>query len=34
MLGFDKRLAKRLPGKWILSALKNKIKAQIRFLDR
>jgi hypothetical protein len=34
MLGFDKRLAKRLPGKWILSALKNKMKAQLRFLDR
>ena len=34
MLGFDKRLAKRLPGKWILSALISKFKAQFRFLDR
>jgi hypothetical protein len=34
MLGFDRRLARRLPIRWILSALKNKIKAQLRFLDR
>jgi len=34
MLGFDRRLARRLPVRWILSALKSKIKAQIRFLDR
>ena len=34
MLGFDRTLAKRLPGRWILSALKNKIRAQLRFLDR
>jgi hypothetical protein len=34
MLGFDKRLAKRLPGRWILAALKNKVKAQLRFLNR
>jgi hypothetical protein len=34
MLGFDRRLARRLPVRWTLAALKNKIKAQIRFLDR
>jgi hypothetical protein len=33
MLGFDRRLARRLPIRWILSALKNKTKAQLRFLD-
>jgi hypothetical protein len=34
MLGFNRGLARRLPIRWILSALKNKIKAQFRFLDR
>jgi hypothetical protein len=34
MLGFDRSLARRLPIRWILSALKNKIKSQLRFLDR
>ena len=34
MLGFDRKLARKLPVRWILSAMKSKIKAQIRFLDR
>ena len=32
MLGFDRKLARRLPIRWILSALKQRVKSQLRFL--
>jgi hypothetical protein len=34
MLGFDRKLARKLPIKWIFSALKNRVKSQLRFLGR
>jgi hypothetical protein len=34
MLGFDSKLVGRLPVRWILSALKSRLKSQLRFLNR
>jgi hypothetical protein len=34
MLGFDRTLARKLPVRWIFSALKQRVKAQLRFLNR
>ena len=34
MLGFDRNLARRVPAKWILSALKKRVNDQLRFLGR
>jgi hypothetical protein len=34
MLGFDRKLVRRLPVRWILSALKSRLKSQLRFLNR
>jgi hypothetical protein len=34
MLGFDRKLVRRLPIRWILSALKKRVKSQLRFFNR
>jgi hypothetical protein len=34
MLGFDRMLARKVPIRWILSAVKNKVKGQLRSVDR
>lgn len=34
MLGFDRKLTRKLPIRWILSALKQRVKSQLRLLDR